>query len=90
MPLSGYVCSATTERAEQFLGERSARQGLLIGIELQPEAGTARRFCEALKDEGVLCKETHETIMRFAPPLIIDQETLEWALACIAKVLHSK
>lgn len=64
-------------------------KGLLIGIELWPEAGTARRFCEALKDEGILCKETHETVIRFAPPLIIDHETLDWALACIAKVLHS-
>lgn len=65
-------------------------KGLLIGIELQPEAGAARRFCEALKDEGILCKETHETVIRFAPPLIIDHETLEWAFARIAKVLHSK
>jgi ornithine--oxo-acid transaminase len=64
-------------------------KGLLIGIELQPEAGTARRFCEALKDEGVLCKETHETVIRFAPPLIIDHETLEWAMVRMAKVLHS-
>lgn len=64
-------------------------KGLLIGIELWPEAGTARQFCEALKDEGILCKETHETVIRFAPPLIIDHETLDWALACMAKVLRS-
>jgi ornithine--oxo-acid transaminase len=63
-------------------------KGLLIGIELEPEAGKARRFCEALKDEGILCKETHETVVRFAPPLIIDRETLEWAFTRIAKVLH--
>lgn len=63
-------------------------KGLLIGIKLQPEAVTARRFCETLKDEGILCKETHEMVIRFAPPLIIDQETLEWALSRIAKVLH--
>ena len=64
-------------------------KGLLIGIELQPEAVSARRFCETLKDEGILCKETHEMVIRFAPPLIIDQETLEWALSRIAKVLHT-
>jgi ornithine--oxo-acid transaminase len=64
-------------------------KGLLIGIELQPEAATARRFCETLKDEGILCKETHEMVIRFAPPLIIDQETLEWALSRIAKVLYT-
>lgn len=64
-------------------------KGLLIGIELQPGAGTARRFCEALKDEGILCKETHETVIRFAPPLIIDHQTLDWAIVRMAKVLRS-
>jgi ornithine--oxo-acid transaminase len=62
-------------------------KGLLIGIELIPEARGARRFCEALKDKGLLCKETHENVIRFAPPLIIDQEPIDWALALIAEVL---
>jgi ornithine--oxo-acid transaminase len=54
-------------------------QGLLIGVELHPEAGGARRFCEALKDAGLLCKETHDNVIRFAPPLIIKPKDLDWA-----------
>lgn len=62
-------------------------KGLLIGVELKPEAGGARRFCEALKARGILAKETHQHVIRFAPPLIIDQNTLDWALARIRQVL---
>lgn len=62
-------------------------RGLLIGIELKPEAGGARRFCEALKNEGMLCKETHQHVIRFAPPLIIKREDIDWALERIKKVL---
>ena len=61
-------------------------KGLLIGIELEPEAGGARRFCEALKEEGLLCKETHENVIRFAPPLIIKQKDLNWAFRRIQQV----
>jgi ornithine--oxo-acid transaminase len=61
-------------------------RGLLIGIELYPEAGGARRFCEALKNEGLLCKETHENVIRFAPPLIISEKDLNWAFKRIKKV----
>ncbi len=62
-------------------------RGLLTGVELKPEARGARRFAEALKEEGLLCKETHENVLRFAPPLIIDREDLDWALERIEKVL---
>ncbi len=62
-------------------------KGLLIGVELKEEAGGARRFCEALKSRGILAKETHGSIIRFAPPLIIDQATLDWALPKIREVL---
>lgn len=61
-------------------------KGLLIGIELNPEAGGARRFCEALMEEGLLCKETHEHVVRFAPPLIIKQRDLNWAFRRIQQV----
>lgn len=61
-------------------------RGLLIGIELKPEAGGARRFCEALKEEGLLCKETHDNVIRFAPPLVIKQKDLQWAFKKIKKV----
>ncbi len=62
-------------------------KGLLVGVELKPEAGGARRFSEALMEEGILAKDTHETVIRFAPPLTITQETLDWALERIEKVL---
>jgi ornithine--oxo-acid transaminase len=61
-------------------------RGLLIGIELKPEAGGARRFCEELMKEGLLCKETHEHVIRFAPPLVIRQKDLNWALKRIKAV----
>jgi len=77
-------------RLERIESEHIAEvrgRGLLIGVELKPEAGGARRFCEMLKDEGLLCKETHDNVIRFAPPLIIQREDLDWALDRIEKVL---
>lgn len=65
-------------------------KGLLIGVELKPEAGGARRFCEALKSKGILAKETHDHVIRFAPPLVIDKETIDWALPSIRDVLNLK
>lgn len=62
-------------------------RGLLIAVELVPQAGGARRFCEALQHEGLLCKETHKTIIRFAPPLIIQRDDIDWAMERIEKVL---
>jgi ornithine--oxo-acid transaminase len=62
-------------------------RGLLIGVELYPEAGGARRFCEALMAKGLLCKETHQHVIRFAPPLIIKKDEIDWALTHIDNVL---
>jgi ornithine--oxo-acid transaminase len=62
-------------------------KGLFIGVELTAKAGPARPFCERLKDEGLLCKETHEMVIRFAPPLVITKEEIDWALERIRKVL---
>ncbi len=62
-------------------------KGLLIGVELHREAGTARPYCEALMEGGVLCKDTHEQVMRFAPPLVLEETDLDWAMARIAEVL---
>jgi ornithine--oxo-acid transaminase len=62
-------------------------RGLLVGVELTPEAGGGRRFCEALQDKGVLAKTAHENVIRFAPPLIITKDELDWALEIIEKVL---
>jgi len=62
-------------------------RGLLTGVELKPEAGGARRFAQALADQGLLCKETHEHILRFAPPLVITREDVDWAVERIESVL---
>jgi ornithine--oxo-acid transaminase len=62
-------------------------KGLLVGVELKPSAGGARRFCEALAERGILAKDTHQDVIRFAPPLIIDQATVDWALLRIRDVL---
>jgi ornithine--oxo-acid transaminase len=62
-------------------------KGLWIGIELHREAGGARRFCEALQREGLLCKETHDHVIRIAPPLVIQREQIDWALERLERVL---
>jgi len=62
-------------------------KGLLIGVELFPDAGGARRYCEKLMTKGLLCKETHEHIIRFAPPLVITRQDIDWALERIEPVL---
>ncbi|KRW92270.1 ornithine--oxo-acid aminotransferase [Alicyclobacillus tengchongensis] len=59
-------------------------RGLFVGVELTTKA---RPYCERLKQEGLLCKETHDTTIRFAPPLVIREEELDWALARIERVL---
>ena len=59
-------------------------RGLFIGVEFNHPV---REFCEELKEEGVLCKETHDHTIRFAPPLIIEKEDIDWALERIYKVL---
>jgi ornithine--oxo-acid transaminase len=62
-------------------------KGLMIGVVIRTSSGTARPFCEALQASGILAKETHGQVIRFAPPLVIDQETLEDALEQIREVL---
>jgi ornithine--oxo-acid transaminase len=64
-------------------------KGLFIGVELKPEAKGARRFCEALMKKGVLCKETHDNVIRFAPPLVIKKDEIDWALVRVEEVLTS-
>jgi ornithine--oxo-acid transaminase len=62
-------------------------KGLLIGVVLKPEAGGARRFCEALQSEGILAKDTHRDVIRFAPPLILGTGVVDWAMPKIRDVL---
>jgi ornithine--oxo-acid transaminase len=63
--------------------------GLLLALELHPGERTARQVCEALQEEGILCKETHETTVRFAPPLIITEEEIDMIIAAAKKVLEA-
>jgi ornithine--oxo-acid transaminase len=62
-------------------------RGLLIGVEIKASSGPARPFCEALKRRGLLCKETHQQVIRLAPPLVTTQEELGWALGHLEAVL---
>jgi ornithine--oxo-acid transaminase len=64
-------------------------RGLLIGVQLDPSAGGARQYCERLKAQGLLCKETHDHTIRFAPPLVITRAEVDWALERIAPVLSA-
>ncbi|MBC7259714.1 MAG: ornithine--oxo-acid transaminase [Chloroflexi bacterium] len=74
------VCSP---HVEQVRGK-----GLMVGVVLKRQAGGARRFCEALKERGVLAKETHEHVIRLAPPLVISEQDLDWALDRVEDVLQ--
>jgi ornithine--oxo-acid transaminase len=62
-------------------------RGLLIGVEIKEASGTARPYCEKLMELGVLAKETHHQVIRFAPPLVISRQEMDWALEKVAKVL---
>jgi ornithine--oxo-acid transaminase len=64
-------------------------KGLMIGVEFHPEAGGARRFCEALKKKGLLAKDTHADTIRFAPPLVITRDEVDWALERIEAVFRA-
>jgi len=63
-------------------------RGLLTGIEIDARAATARQICERLLERGILTKETHRTVVRLAPPLIIDRPTIDWALSRIGESLQ--
>ena len=63
-------------------------RGLMIGIELEPEAGGAKKFCKKLKEVGILCKESHDHVIRIAPPIVIEQKDLDWAFERIKRVLE--
>jgi ornithine--oxo-acid transaminase len=63
-------------------------RGLWIGLQLTPRAGGARKYCEALQAKGLLCKETHVDTIRFAPPLCITREELDWAFARVEQVFQ--
>jgi ornithine--oxo-acid transaminase len=72
------------ERIESDYIKEVRGKGLFIGVELKVPA---RPFCEQLRDRGILCKETHGTVIRFAPPLVITREQIDWALDHVEAVL---
>ncbi|MDH5763657.1 MAG: ornithine--oxo-acid transaminase [Nitrospinota bacterium] len=84
--LGAYLMDRLREIASPHIKEIRGR-GLMIGIELHSSAGGARRFCEALQAKGLLCKETHEHVLRIAPPLIIQKPDIDWALERLQDVL---
>ncbi|KGM45848.1 ornithine--oxo-acid transaminase [Neobacillus niacini] len=83
LELGGYFVSKLKEIQNPRIKEVRGR-GLFIGVELNEPA---RKYCEELKEQGLLCKETHDTVIRFAPPLIITKDELDWAIERINKVL---
>ncbi|MEE8206246.1 MAG: ornithine--oxo-acid transaminase [Nitrospinaceae bacterium] len=87
--LGSYMMDQLREIPSPHVKEIRGR-GLMIGVELNPQAGGARRFCESLQTKGLLCKETHEHVLRIAPPLIIQEPEIDWALERIADVLSQK
>jgi len=84
--LGDYMLARLREMTSPYV-QQVRGKGLWAGIVLRPEAGGARRFCEALRDKGVLAKETHYNVIRLAPPLVISREELDWGLERLAQVL---
>jgi ornithine--oxo-acid transaminase len=85
--LGGYLTARLHEIQSPHIKQIRSR-GLWAGIVLKPEAGGARRFCKALVDQGLLCKETHWNVIRLAPPLVITQEEIDWAIERLTEVLQ--
>jgi ornithine--oxo-acid transaminase len=86
--LGNYFMKRLREINSPYVKEVRGR-GLLIGVEIKKEYGTARPFCEKLMELGILAKETHDQVIRFAPPLVITKEEIDWALERIEKVLKA-
>ncbi len=85
--IGGYFLEALQQIRSSLIKEVRGR-GLMIGLELFPEAGGARTYCERLMSLGLLCKETHDNIIRFTPPLIIKKKEIDWAMEQIITVFE--
>ncbi|QIO35384.1 ornithine--oxo-acid transaminase [Bradyrhizobium sp. 1(2017)] len=92
----GMIENAATQGARFLEGLKDIRantirevrgRGLMLAVELHPEAGRARRYCEALQGKGILAKDTHEHSIRIAPPLVITSDQVDWALERFAAIL---
>lgn len=86
LEMGNYFLNELRQIKSKYVKEYRGR-GLWIAIELTADAGGARRFCEALAAEHILCKETHENVIRIAPPLVISKAEIDWALPKFEKVL---
>jgi len=93
----GMIENAAVQGAHFLDGLKSIRsdtirevrgRGLMLAVELHPEAGDARRYCEALQDRGILAKDTHGHTIRIAPPLVITSDQVDWALEGIGAILR--
>lgn len=88
MDLGGYFLSRLKQISSPLIKEVRGK-GLLIGLEIYPERIAARQVCEALMKQGILSKETHDTVIRFAPPLVVTQDQLDWAVSRISQVFRA-
>ncbi|HEY52255.1 MAG TPA: ornithine--oxo-acid transaminase [Caldilineae bacterium] len=84
--LGAYFAEGLRQIKQPLIKEIRAR-GLFIGVEFFPEAGGARQYAKKLMARGLLCKETHQHTLRFAPPLVITKDEVDWALERIEQVL---
>jgi ornithine--oxo-acid transaminase len=81
-----YFLSKLAQIKNSYIKEVRGK-GLMLAVEFIPGIGGARQYCEALMAQGLLCKETHENVIRFAPPLVITKQEIDWAMERIEKVL---
>jgi ornithine--oxo-acid transaminase len=93
----GMIENAAVQGARFLDGLRNIRtntireirgRGLMLAVELQPEAGAARRYCEVLQQRGILAKDTHGHTIRIAPPLVITSDQVDWAVEQIGAALR--
>lgn len=82
-----YLLDGLRKRSSPVLADTRGR-GLFIGMQLNPDMISARAFCERLMAQGLLTKDTHATVVRLAPPLIIQRQEVDWALTRIEQVLR--
>ncbi len=86
LELGGWLQERLQEIESPHVAEVRGR-GLMIGIEIRPESGPARPFCEALMERGILCNDTHHQVIRIAPPLVVTRDQLQSAIDVIADVV---
>ncbi len=85
----GEYFKARLEKIQSDVVREVRGRGLMLAIELNAEAGGARRYCEALRDRGMLAKDTHDNTIRISPPLVITRDQVDWACDTLAQVLKA-